>query len=438
MRREQLVSRLRTPYTPDKACGVAHVPNPGYENIWFVVPPAPPTDLPPDMPVGVIGKAVSLLQGRPHWSAASPLDKLATYLFARREAVSSSRMEGTWSTIDNILTPGELYEGDAGKSDHKSVRGYAAALDYGYGEIEQGGISALTIELVCTLHELVMSKDPEFYGIPGRVRAPGLAGDVVLIGGGGRKEDSVYNPTPPDQTARCLGDVIAWLTDKAAIELSDAGMGMSLPIRMAIGHSHFEAVHPFSNGNGRVGRILWPLQMMASGHLPLYLSGYVEQNRHEYGQALQEAQKQLSYGRIVNFVCEAVIVSSAEEKLSQSLIGDFPNLWRARGKFRKGSAAYNAVNVLTRMPIITANLLAKELTVSFQAASGALNALQRNAIVRERTGQGRNRIFAAEEVIAVLSRPFGEDPEIALEGARNTLERGAKAVSRVNLRAKDG
>ncbi|MGB7932839.1 MAG: hypothetical protein WCH04_11560 [Gammaproteobacteria bacterium] len=73
------------------------------------------------------------------------------------------------------------------------------------------------------------------------------------------------------------------------------------------------------------------------------------------------------------------------------------------------------------MPIITARILISELGVSFQAASSALNALERKHDVRERTGWGRNRIFAAEEVIAVLARPFAEDPEIALEGARRIL-----------------
>ncbi|OEJ63877.1 Fic family protein [Magnetovibrio blakemorei] len=421
MRREDLVGHLRAPYTPEKGCGVVHVPNAGYENIWFVVPPPPPTTLPPTMPVGVIGKAVSLLQGRPHWSEASQLDKLVAYLFARREAVSSSRMEGTWSTIDNVLTPSEVYDEGDGKSEHKSVRGYAAALEYGFNHIEEKGISVLTQELVCNLHELVLSKDPDFHGIPGRIRTPGLPGDVVQIGGGGRKEDSVYNPAPPDQATRCLEDVMVWLRNKTAIELGDAGMGMSLPIRLAIGHAHFEAVHPFSNGNGRVGRILWPLQMMASGHLPLYLSGYVEQNRQEYGLALQEAQKQLSYGRIVKFVCDAIIMSSEEEKLSRSIIGDFPALWQGRGKFRKGSSAMKTLDTMIKTPIITANMLAQELGVSFQAASSALNNLQKKCVVRERTGHGRNRIFAAEEVIAVLARPFGEDPAIALEGARRTL-----------------
>ena len=421
MRRSELTERLRNLYTEERGCGVTRVDKPGYENIWFVVPPPPPTTIPSGLPAGSMGKAIALLQGRPHWSKASPLDKLAAYLFARREAVSSSRMEGTWSTIDNVLTPGDVYDEGEGKSEHMSVRGYAAALEYGFQRIADVGVAALTTEFVCHLHELVMAKDPGFRGIPGRIRAPGLPGDVVQIGGSGRKEESVYNPAPPEHVERCLNDVLAWLRDETLIELGDAGMGMTLPVRMAIGHAHFEAVHPFSDGNGRIGRILWPFQIMASGHLPLYLSGYIEQNRLEYGQALQEAQKQLSYGRIVEFICNAIIASSEEEEISKSIIGRMPDQWQERGKFRKNSAARNALGILIKKPIITARLLAKELDVSFQAASSALNSLQEKGIVRERTGHGRNRIFAAEEVIAVLARTFGEDPEVALEGARRTL-----------------
>ena len=422
MRKDELTGLLRQPYTPERGFGTARVAKEGYEHIWFVVPPAPPEILPAGIPAGTISRANTILQSRPDLADASELDLLTAYLFARREAVSSSRMEGTWSTIDNVLTPGEVYDQDQGESEHLSVRGYATALEYGFAQIRQHGVDALTTELVCHLHDLVMSKDPNFHGIAGRVRTPGLPGDVVQLGGGGgRKEDAIYNPSPPEHAVRCLEDVMVWIRNKTLIELGDAGMGMSLPVRMAIGHAHFQAVHPFSNGNGRVGRILWPLQMAAAGHLPLYLSGYVEQNRHEYGPALQEAQKQLSYGRIAQFVANAIVGSHEEEKTGKAVIGSLPSLWQERGRFRKDSSAARALAIIIRMPIITARILSEELEVSFQAASNALNALESKHVIRERTGHGRNRIFAAEEVIAVLARPFGEEPNIALEGARRTL-----------------
>lgn len=421
MRRDELTERLRQPYTPERGLGTVRASKAGYEHIWFVAPPAPPEDIPGGLPVDLIGKANAVLQSRPRWSDASDLDRVTAYLFARREAVSSSRMEGTWSTIDNVLTPGEAYDQEEGKFEHLSVRGYAAALEHGFEQIRRHGVEALTTELVCHLHAQVMAKDPNFHGIAGRVRAPGLPDDVVQIGGSGRKEDAIYNPAPPEHVARCFTDVMRWLRNETLIELGDAGMGMGLPVRMAIGHAHFEAVHPFSNGNGRIGRILWSLQMVAAGHIPLYLSGYTEQNKAEYGRALQEAQKQLSYGRITAFVANAIIGSHEEEKAGKAVIGGLPDLWRQRGRFRVGSSAARALDVIIRMPVITANVLSSELSVSFPAASNALKILEDNHVVRERTGHGRNRVFAAEEVIAVLARAFGEDPEIALEGARRAL-----------------
>lgn len=421
MRRDELNERLRQPYTPERGFGAVRASTAGYEHIWFVVPPAPPEDIPGGLPVDLIGKANAVLQNRPRWSDASDIDKLAAYLFARREAVSSSRMEGTWSTIDNVLTVGEAFDQEEGKLEHLSVRGYATALEYGFEQIRRDGMKALTTELVCHLHDLVMAKDPNFHGIAGRIRAPGLPDDVVQIGGSGRKEDAIYNPVPPEHVDRCLEDVMAWLRNETMIELGDAGMGMSLSVRMAVGHAHFEAVHPFSNGNGRIGRILWSLQMAAAGHIPLYLSGYTEQNKAEYGRALQDAQKQLSYSRITAFVANAIISSHEEEKTGKATIGGFPDLWRQRGRFRKDSSAARALDVIVKMPVITAGLLSEELGVSFPAASNALKMLERKHVVRERTGYGRNRVFAAEEVIATLARPFGEDPEIALEGARHTL-----------------
>ena len=421
MNRDELCGALRERYTPERGFGLTFVPDAGYRNIPFVVPPPPPEELPERMPPGDLGRAVRILQRRPHWREATQLDNVAAYLFMRTEALSSSRMEGTWSTIDNILTPGELYdEGDA-KSERQSIRGYAEALEYGCEQVGRLGLAALTTEFVCKLHSFIMSKEPDFHGIPGGIRRPGTPGSIVQIGGPYRKEDSVYNPAPPEYVARCLERVLSWMRDEIIVEMGNAGMGMPLPARMAIGHAHFEAVHPFNNGNGRVGRILWALQMSADGHLPLYLSGFIEQHREQYVQALQAAQKRLVYSPIVKLVSEAIIASSSEEATTKKVIRELPDLWLQRGKFRKNSAAIRALEVIVKMPILTAGILAEQLQVSVPAATNAVNSLHRQKILRERTGFRRNRVFAAEEVISVLARPFGMDPEIALEASRNTL-----------------
>ncbi len=142
-------------------------------------------------------------------------------------------------------------------------------------------------------------------------------------------------------------------------------MGLPLAVRMALGHSHFEAIHPFSDGNGRVGRMLLALQMSCSGKLP--------------------------------------------------------GLWLKRGTFRENSASARALTWLLSNPIFTAKQLSQELAVSPPAANRAIEQLRSRKIVRERTGRQSSRVFAAEEVIELLSRRFGDDPELALQRAQDLL-----------------
>ena len=421
MKIDELAEPLQQPYTKHCGCGIVRSERSGYQHIPFLVPPAPPRDVPAGLSVARIAGANATLVRRPSPERADDLDRLVAYLFARREAVASSRMEGTWTTIDSALAPGDAMDDREARSERMSVRAYAAALEEAAEDVREAGLACLTSDLVCRLHERVMSRDPSFRGIAGRIRQPGTAGDLVQIGGFPRKEAAIFNPPLPDYVVSCLEDVMAWLRDEELVELGDAGVGMALPVRMAVGHSHFEAVHPFSDGNGRVGRMLWPLQMLAAGHLPLYISGYIEENTAVYSQALQAAQKQLDYSGIVAFVCEAVIASSAEEDATKTAITSLPDTWRHRGRFRSKSSPDRALAVLMRLPITTARRLSEELGVSFQAASTALKSLEKVGVVRERTGYGRNRIFAAEEVVALLARPFGQDPAIALKGARDVL-----------------
>ncbi len=418
MKRKELHGTLRQPYTQQRGFGVEKIDKAGYENVWFIVPPKPPVTIAETPDLSLVRDAIHAIQTRTSLATADGFQKTLAYLLVRREAVSSSRMEGTWSTVDEVLSPATS---DADHSATASVRGYANALTLGVDPVQSDGLKALTPELLCELHTHVMQKDPGFAGVAGRLRTSGQPGSIVQIGSFGRKEDSIYNPTPPQHVPRCLNEILDWMADESVLELGDAGMGLSLPVRMAVGHAHFEAVHPFSDGNGRIGRILWALQMVATGKLPLYLSSYVETERGEYGEALQEAQKKLKYRRFVEFVCRAIISSSVEEAETHRTLQDLPEAWRRRGKFRRGSSAERALSVLLKMPLLTIKAMAAELDVSVQAASDGINRLEEAGVIRDRSGRGRGRIYAAEEVISVLARPFGADIEVVLESARSVL-----------------
>jgi Fic family protein len=419
MKRGELAGVLRQPYSKRRGFGVEKVDKHGFENVWFVVPPRPPNAVTEKLDLSLVRDAILALQDRPSLETATEIQQTMAYLLVKREAVSSSRMEGTWSTVDEVLSP---VKSDVGRSATASVRGYANALMFGVQAVTSDSLAALTPALLCDLHKRVTLKDPGFAGIAGRLRTPGQPGDVVQIGSFGRKEDSIYNPAPPRQVLRCLDEVLDWMSDESVLEPGDAGMGMALPVRMAVGHAHFEAVHPFSDGNGRLGRMLWALQMVAAGRLPLYLSSYVEAERTQYGEALQEAQKQLKYRRIIEFICRAIIASSVEEADTQRALQNLPSEWHRRGRFRRGSSAARSLDLLLRMPLLTIKLMATELDVSLQAASDGMDRLEKAGVVRDRSGHGRRRVYAAEEVISVLARPFGADIDVVLEGARNVLQ----------------
>jgi Fic family protein len=225
----------------------------------------------------------------------------------------------------------------------------------------------------------------------------------VWIGGTGHIATSTYNPTPPASIAECLGQDIDYLRCEGM-----QSMTQGLITRMGVGHAHFEAVHPFRDGNGRVGRLLLPLMMAADGRLPLYLSPYIEAHKDNYYLALQAAQQRLDWSAIVGFLADAIVGTVAEIKRTRADLAALQAAWRSRRNFRQPSAALRAIEILHEYPIITVRRLQSLMGVSFQAASTAIQQLAEIGVLVGRTGHKRNRLFAAAEVIAILNRPFGE------------------------------
>jgi Fic family protein len=184
----------------------------------------------------------------------------------------------------------------------------------------------------------------------------------------------------------------------------------SLLTRMAIAHAHFEAVHPFRDGNGRVGRLLLPMMMAAEGRTPLYLSAYIEANKADYYAALKAAQQREDWAAMVGFLADAVVGSTTELMATRTALSRLEALWRDRRRFRAGSSALGALTILPQYPVLTIGRLAELLKVSFPAASKAIGQLCDIGVLQERTGYSRNQIFSAPEALSILNRPFGAQP----------------------------
>jgi Fic family protein len=371
-----------------------------YESHYGVVPPPPPLS-----PITLAGP-----DGR-HRMAMQALDRLklvaaelkdpyvVSRVLTRREAVSSSAIEGTNSTLDELLTI-EENDGIGHGTATRQVRDYALALDRFIPRLHSSGPGDFTLDLILDLHREVMGHDRDYKDRPGDLRQR-----VVWIGGL-HIAQSTFNPPPPDLVPEVLEATLAYLRADGPHAQSQ-----SIVTRMAIAHAHFEAVHPFRDGNGRVGRLLLPLMLAAEDYVPLYLSPYIEANKRAYYDALAAAQQRLHWEDMIGFIADAIIGSEKELTITRRALEALGQQWAGSTRLRQGSAAQRALTLLPHYPVVSIRRLARLLDISFAAASNGVQQLVAAGILTERTGYARNRLYVARRALNIINRPFGVDPE---------------------------
>jgi Fic family protein len=393
--------------------GLKRLPPP-YDSHYGIIPPPPPED---GVSVARVTRSLDAAQ-----RALSSIDTIATQMkdryivsriLTRREAVSSSSIEGTHSTLDEILSVEETGDDQSGAT-ARQVRNYALALDDFIPRASRYGYDIFTTDLIKDLHRAVMKDDPDYRDEPGEFRSR-----VVWIGGNGNIAYSTMNPPPPDDVPACLLQTVDYLRNEGM-----QSMTQGIVTRMAIAHTHFEAVHPFRDGNGRVGRLLLPLMMAAEKHVPLYLSPYIEANKTAYYGVLKDAQHRLEWQPVIGFVADAVSGTVNELMKTREALSELADLWRERRKFRKGSAAARALDELPHYPVITAKRLGERLGISAPQVHQAIGQLEEAGILTERTGYARNRIYAASEALTIINRPFGEAPILPGKAGSDKLSAG--------------
>lgn len=239
-----------------------------------------------------------------HQAAMKALAKAATVerlpvidrLLARHEAVASLAIEGIETSLEEVLAL-EDSGGAEGSPAGRQALAYARALEREIPRAIALGRRIFTRELLQGLHRAVVADDAAYEDLPGAFR------ERVVWVGGRAIEHSIWNPPPPAAVEECIDQTLAYLRDDDDMSATS----QSLVTCMAIAHAHFEAVHPFRDGNGRVGRLLLPLMMAADGYAPLYLSPFIERRRSGYFASLRAAQQRLDWSSAIGFIADAIV-----------------------------------------------------------------------------------------------------------------------------------
>ncbi|MBS0443282.1 MAG: Fic family protein [Proteobacteria bacterium] len=313
--------------------------------------------------------------------------------YMRQEAVLSSRIEGTQASLSDLfeeeLRPAEATESPA-DADAREVRNYVRALEHGLRRL---GELPLSLRLVRELHETLMQ------GVRGGDRNPGVFRTHQNFIGtrGSRIETATFVPPPPDRLPACLD---AW---EKFLHQRDEWPDL---IQCALMHAQFETIHPFADGNGRVGRLLVTLFLLERRRLPqplLYLSAYIEANKTEYYERLQRTRTHGDWRGWLLYFLEGVEVTARLAAAQVTALIALRDTYRARFAGQAGVLAL--IDALFANPITDAKRAAREMKKSDPTARNAIAALQAAGWLREVTGRRWGRWFVAHEIVELLHKP---------------------------------
>lgn len=320
-----------------------------------------------------------------------PFPFLLIRAFLYKEAVLSSRIEGTRVSLRELLAANAGAKVEKSAEELQEVANYIVALDYGIDRLET---LPLSLRLVRELHELLMQGARGDHATPGEFRRSqnwiGAPGSVI--------NNATYIPPPPDELMNCLGEWEHFLHDESLPPL----------IHAALMHAQFESIHPFLDGNGRVGRLLIPLLFIARDVLPtplLSLSAYFEATRQEYyAHLLKVTQDGAWESWLVYFlrgVCE-----QAQDAISRiRRIDELFHLWSDQLAGARSANLERVLELFVEFPFWNVPALASKLGVAYTTARRAVDRLESAGIVTPFGDAKRNRVYCADAVLQVLDAP---------------------------------
>jgi Fic family protein len=363
-----------------------------------------PRPLPPDPPLDLSGGRQRLLEratlalGRlDSMTLLLPDPDLFLYAYVRREAVLSSQIEGTQSSLAQLL----LFELDEAPGvpldDVAEVSNYVAALSHGLDRLQAG--FPLSNRLIREMHARLLSQGRASESSPGEFRR------TQNWIGGTRPGNAQFIPPPPRHADDCMADLERFL--------HEAETPYPALVKAALAHVQFETIHPFLDGNGRIGRLLIAFVLHHDGILSrplLYLSLYLKQHRAEYYRLLDKVRLEGDWEAWLDFFLEGVEqTATGAVETARRLVALFEeDRQRVQTLGRITATTLRVFGALCQRPLVTLNHVSERTGLSFPSAAKGMNALVGLGIARELTGQRRNRIFAYDRYLSILSE--GTEP----------------------------
>jgi Fic family protein len=316
------------------------------------------------------------------------------YSAIRKEALLTSQIEGTQATLT------DLFDEEAGlklsnTDDVEEVTNYLQAFRLVQEQLRDPKGLPISVRLLCDAHRLLLN------GVRGAGRQPGELRRSQNWIGGTRPGNAVFVPPPPENVPQLLTNMERFIHDGAT----------DLPpmVKVALIHAQFETIHPFLDGNGRIGRLLIAALFEHWGLLPeplMYLSGYLKQHQAEYYRRLSAIRTEGDWEAWLTFFLEGVCVAAADAEHSIIEVASLVAADRKRllQSPKAGPASYRLFEMLPMMPRFTIERVRQQLDTSFPTATAAVKVLEDLGIVTEMTGQKKNRSYSYQAYVELLSK----------------------------------
>lgn len=356
------------------------------------LPPRPPIDWTPELR-SKFDQALLALGRLDSVSTLLPDTSLFLYMYVRKEAVLSSMIEGTQSSLSDLL----LFELDQKPGvpldDVREVSNYVAALDHGLRLLEEG--LPLSLRLFREIHGVLLTKGRGSHQTPGEFRR-----SQNWIGGT-RPGNAAFVPPPAEVVLECMS--------KLELFLHDQPEPTPVLLKAALAHVQFETIHPFLDGNGRLGRLLTALLLYEQKVLRdpmLYLSLYFKTHRQVYYALLNHVRMTGDWEAWLDFFAEAVIVTATQAVETARQLLDMSNRDRDKisGLGRAAASTLQVHRALMEHPIATSASLVEKTGITPATVNKALRHLEQLGIVKELTARKRNRLFSYAGYIGIMSR----------------------------------